>query len=59
MEEIVRCVVLAQSDHFTDADLCEQFGINRKPGYKRLECYAATSLKGVDNVPNLAHVGTL
>jgi len=29
------------------ADLCEQFGISRKTGYKHLERYAADGLKGL------------
>ena len=47
MEEIIRFVMLAQSDRFTVTDLCEQFGISRKTGYKHLERYAATGLKGL------------
>ena len=45
MEEIIRFVVLAQSDRFTVTDLCEQFGISRTTGYKHLERYAADGLK--------------
>jgi hypothetical protein len=41
MEEINRFVVLAQSGRFTVTDLCEQFGISRKTGYKHLARYAA------------------
>jgi len=37
MEEIIRFVMLAQSGRFTVTDLCEQFGISRKTGYKYLE----------------------
>ena len=37
MEEINRFVVLAQSGRFSVTDLCEQFGISRKTGYKRLK----------------------
>jgi transposase InsO family protein len=47
MEEIIRFVMLAQSDRFTLTELCEQFGISRKTGYKHLERYAATGLKGL------------
>jgi hypothetical protein len=36
MEEINRFVVLAQSGRFSVTDLCEQFGITRKTGYKHL-----------------------
>ena len=47
MEEINRFVLLAQSDRFTVTDLCEQFGISRKTGYKHLERYAAEGLPGL------------
>ncbi len=47
MEEINRFVILAQSDRFTVTELCEQFGISRKTGYKYLERYAAMGLKGL------------
>jgi hypothetical protein len=45
MEEIIRFVMLAQSDRFTVTELCEQFGISRVTGYKHLERYAAVGLK--------------
>jgi hypothetical protein len=44
MEEITRFVMLAQSDRFTVTELCEQFGISRKTGYKHLDRYAAAGL---------------
>lgn len=47
MEEITRFVMLAQSDRFTVTELCEQYGISRKTGYKHLERYAANGLKGL------------
>src|SRR5471032_836731 len=47
MEEINRFVILAQSDRFTVTELCAQFGISRKTGYKHLERYAAAGLKGL------------
>jgi len=47
MEEIIRFVMLAQTDRFTITELCEQFGISRKTGYKHLERYAANGLKGL------------
>ena len=47
MEEITRFVILAQTDRFTVTELCEEFGISRKTGYKHLERYAATGLKGL------------
>ncbi len=37
----------AQSDRFTITELCEQFGISRKTGYKHLERYATSGLKGL------------
>jgi len=36
MEEIIRFVMLAQTDRFTITELCEQFGISRKTGCKHL-----------------------
>ena len=47
MEEIIRFVMLAQSGRFTVTELCEQFGISRKTGYKHLERYAVAGLKGL------------
>jgi putative transposase len=47
MEEIVRFVMLAQSSRFTVTELCEQFGISRKTGYKHLARYASEGLKGL------------
>ena len=47
MDEIIRFVMLAQSARFTVSELCEQFGISRKTGYKHLERYAADGLKGL------------
>lgn len=47
MEEIIRFVMLAQSARFTITELCEQFGISRKTGYKHLERYAESGLKGL------------
>jgi transposase len=47
MEELNRFVVLAQSGRFSVTDLCEQFGISRKTGYKHLERYAALGLAGL------------
>jgi hypothetical protein len=47
MEEINRFVVLAQSGRFSVTDLCEQFGISRKTGYKHLERYAVLGLAGL------------
>jgi transposase len=47
MDEIIRFVMLAQSARFTVSELCEQFGISRKTGYKHLERYAVDGLKGL------------
>ena len=47
MEEIIRFVTLANSGRFTLTDLCEQFGISRKTGYKHLDRYAAGGLKAL------------
>lgn len=47
MEEITRFVMLAQSDRFTITELCEQFSISRKTGYKYLERYEASGLQGL------------
>src|SRR3954470_11795236 len=47
MEEIIRFVMLARSGHFTVTELCEQFGISRKTGYKYLERHSAEGLKGL------------
>lgn len=47
MEEIIRFVMLARSGRFTVTELCAQFGISRKTGYKYLDRYAANGLKGL------------
>ena len=47
MDEITRFVLLAQTDRCHVSDLCEQFGISRKTGYKHLERYALEGLKGL------------
>lgn len=47
MEEIIRFVMLARSARFTVTELCEQFGISRKTGYKYLERHQADGLKGL------------
>ena len=47
MDEMIRFVMLAQSARFTVSELCEQFGISRKTGYKHLDRYAANGLKGL------------
>ena len=55
MEEIIRFVMLAQTDRFTVTDLCEQFGISRKTGYKHLERYAASGLRGLQERSHRPH----
>jgi transposase InsO family protein len=47
MEEINRFVILARSGRFSISDLCEQFGISRKTGYKHLERHATLGLAGL------------
>ncbi|MBK8475484.1 MAG: helix-turn-helix domain-containing protein [Opitutaceae bacterium] len=47
MEEIIRFVMLANSDRFTLTELCEQFGVSRKTAYKHLARYEADGLKGL------------
>jgi len=55
MEEIIRFVMLAQSDRFTVTELCEQFGISRATGYKHLDRYAADGLKGLQTRSHRPH----
>jgi putative transposase len=55
MEEIIRFVVLARSDRFTLTDLCEQFGVSRKTGYKHLARYADDGMKGLQARSHRAH----
>lgn len=47
MEEKARFVLLARSGRFTVTDLCEQFGISRKTGYKHLDRFSAEGMKGL------------
>ncbi|MCZ2155531.1 MAG: helix-turn-helix domain-containing protein [Bryobacterales bacterium] len=47
MDEIIRFVSLAKSGRFTVTELCEQFGISRKTGYKHLERYADEGMNGL------------
>jgi transposase InsO family protein len=47
MEEIIRFVMLANSERFTLTDLCEQFGVSRKTAYKHLARFSAAGLKGL------------
>src|SRR5450759_5044 len=47
MEEIIRFVSLANSGRFSLLELCEDFGISRKTGYKHLTRYEADGLKGL------------
>ncbi len=55
MEETIRFVILARSGRFTLTELCEQFGISRKTGYKHLERYAADGLKGLQERSHRPH----
>jgi transposase InsO family protein len=48
MEEINRFVILARSGRVSVTELCEQFGISRKTGYKHLERYAELGLAGLE-----------
>ena len=47
MEEIIRFVSLANSGRFSLLELCEDFGISRKTGYKHLARYEADGLRGL------------
>lgn len=55
MEEIIRFVSLVQTGRFTVTELCVQFGISRKTGYKHLERYAAAGLKGLQERSHRPH----
>jgi len=55
MEEIARFVLLARSDRFTVTELCEQFGISRKTGYKYLERFEAEGMKGLQARSHCPH----
>ncbi len=57
MEEIIRFVMLAQSARFTVSELCEQFGISRKTGYKYLDRYAGDGLKGLKRFAVIVRIG--
>jgi len=46
-EEINRFVIVARSGRFNITDLCEQFGISRKIGYKHGERSEALGLAGL------------
>jgi len=56
MEAINRFVVLAKSGRFNVTDLCEQFGISRKTGYKHLARYAEGGLAGLEPRSHRPHV---
>jgi len=55
MEQINQFVQLARSGQFYLTDLCEQFGISRKTGYKWLSRYEALGLKGLAARSHRAH----
>jgi len=52
---MIRFVMLAQSSRFTVTELCEQFGISRKTGYKHLARYASAGLKGLQGRSHRPH----
>ena len=56
MDETIRFVILARSGRFTVTELCEQFGISRKTGYKHLERYAAKGMKGLEERSHRPHL---
>jgi putative transposase len=49
MTERMKFVVLAQEDGASMSELCRQFGISRKTGYKRLERYEAEGMDGLQD----------
>jgi transposase InsO family protein len=55
IEEIIRFVMLARSGRFNITDLCEQFGISRKTGYKYLERYAESGSAGLQSRSHRPH----
>ena len=55
MEEIIRFVMLSQSDRFTVTELCEQFGIRSATGYKHVERCAADGLQGLQTRSHRPH----
>ena len=55
MDEIIRFVSVAQTGRFTVTELCEQFGISRKTGYKHLGRYASDGLKGLQERSHRPH----
>jgi len=55
MEQLNRFVLLARSGRFSVSDLCEQFGISRKTGYKHLERYAQGGLSALEPRSHRAH----
>lgn len=55
MDEIIRFVSLAQTGRFTVSELCEQFGISRKTGYKHLGRYGTDGLKGLEQRSHRPH----
>ncbi len=55
MEQINRFVTLAHSGRFYFTDLCEQFGISRKTGYKHLARYAACGMAGLQPLSSRPH----
>ena len=56
MEETIRFDILARSGRFTVSELCEQFGISRKTGYRQLERYATKGMKGLEERSHRPHL---
>jgi transposase-like protein len=64
MEEMMRFVSLVKTDRYTFTEVCEQFGVSRKTGYKHLARYEEEGLAGLaprshrprDNVRIVAHI---
>ena len=48
MEQKQRFVALAQSGHFTISELCEEYGVSRKTGYKWIGRYQELGTKGLN-----------
>ena len=55
MEQKQRFVILANTGRFYIGELCEQFGISRKTGYKYLERYAEGGLKALGERSHRPH----
>jgi transposase len=47
MEEMIRFVSLVKTDRYTFTEVCEQFGVSRKTGYKHLGRYEEAGMAGL------------